>query len=153
MQNGPALAAILTVGLVGGWAVTKTVEHLEPKGPKTYQQLPAARSADGMPTRRVIVTTAKTADLASVCHAETSGTEGDMCTGYIMAAFDAASVDGAICPSASVDTMQVLGMGRTALTQPGAETKTPSAILGSTFRKAWPCGAGAGVQNNGGSGA
>lgn len=153
MKNALALAAMLAVGLVAGWGATHLASAYAPKGPKTYQQLPAFKSPDGMPTRRVIVTTAKTADLAGVCRSDGGAAVGDMCTGYVMAAFDAASVDGTICPGDAVDTMQVLAKGRDALMAPGAETKTPSAVLGSAFRKAWPCGTAASATDNGGSGA
>lgn len=89
--------------------------------------------------RHTVVSTVKTSMIATVCRAESTPNAADMCSGYILGAFDAASIAGAICPGATVNTVDVLTMGRTALLTPGADVLTPSTILGNVFRKTWPC--------------
>ena len=99
---------------------------------------PAHRPAD----RPVVVSSLTTQQMLEFCRGKDDDPTADVCTGYILGAFDALSMSREICPSPNrASNIEVAAAVRKYLHARAKKTGTgaPSFVVRDALRDAYPC--------------
>lgn len=78
--------------------------------------------------------------LTKACGGNRGLLDGDLCAGYVLAAYDVLTVSRLLCVRPGVSTEQVMAIGRKYLADhPEAWDLPPSVLLKAAFTAAFPC--------------